>query len=114
MDEIQQQIELIWLDIKMAQDRQKAYADSKQSNGFFNVGDLVSLQIKKMRSSLSLGKYKKLSTQCYRQYKMTKRVKNQVYELFLPPHIKIHNVFYINMLKKYVLDLDNELPLTTD
>ena len=35
----------------------------------------------------------------------------------LPPHIKVHNVFHVNLLKKYVPDehhiLGDELPLVT-
>ena len=56
LDEMQQQMDLIRLDIKGVQDRQKAYADTRQSDRFFNEGDMVFLRVRKKKSSLSLGK----------------------------------------------------------
>ena len=61
LDEMQQQTDLIRLDIKAAQDRQKAYADAKRSERIFEEGDMVFLRVRPKRSTLSLGKFKKLS-----------------------------------------------------
>ena len=61
LDEMQQQIDLIRFEIKAAQDRQKSYADSNRSDRSFHTGDMVFLRVKPKQSSLSLGKYKKLS-----------------------------------------------------
>ena len=33
-----------------------------------------------------------------------KRIGEQAYELALSPHLKIHNVFHVSLLKKYVSD----------
>ena len=42
---------------------------------------------------------------------------DQAFELLLPPHIKVHNVFHVSLLKKYVPDsnhiLTDELPLVS-
>ena len=42
-------------------------------------------------------------------------ITNQAYELMLPSHIKVHNVFHVNLLKRYVPNehhiLGDELPL---
>ena len=69
------------------------------------------------KSSLLLGKYKKLSARYCGRYPITKKINDQAYELSLPQHIKVHNVFHVNLLKKYVLDenhiLEEELPLVT-
>ena len=102
LDEVQQQIDLIWFEIKAAQDRQKLYADSRRSDRSFEVGDMVFLRVKPKRSSLSLGKYKKLSAQYCGPYLITKKLLDQAYELQLPPHIKVYNVFHVNLLKRYV------------
>ena len=111
VDEMQQQTDLSCLDIKGAQDRQKAYADTTQSDRFFNEGDMAFLRVRQKKSSLSLGKYKKLSAWYCGPYRITKKINDQAYELFLPPHVKVHNVFHIILLKRYVPD--NELPLVT-
>ena len=117
LDEVQQQMDLVCLDIKAAQDCQKAYAGARQSDRFFNEGDMVFLQVKKKKSSLSLGKYKKLSAWYCGPYTITKKINNQAYEVLLPPHVKIHNIFHISLLKKYVSDANHifkdELSLIT-
>ena len=100
----------------MAQDRQNSYADSKRSDRIFNEGDMVFLRVKPKRSSLSLGKYKKLSARYCGPYTIIKRINNQAYELLLSAHIKVHNVFHISLLKKYVPDANHildELPLVS-
>ena len=78
---------------------------------------MVFLRVQPKHNSLSLGKYKKLSARYCGPYLITKKINDQSYELSLPPHIKIHNVFYINIPKKYVPDenhiLGDELPLVT-
>ncbi|MDM1593401.1 hypothetical protein [Escherichia coli] len=33
---------------------------------------------------------------------ITKKVGDLAYELLLPPHLKVHNVFHVSLLKKYV------------
>ena len=60
LDKMQEQTDLIRQEIKAAQDRQKSYADLKRSHRVFQEGDMVFLRIKPKRSSLLLGKYKKL------------------------------------------------------
>ena len=64
-----------------------------------------------------MGKYKKLSARYCGPFVITKKINQQDYKLLLPPHIKVHNVFHINLLKEYVLDanhiLDDGLPLVS-
>lgn len=62
------------------------------------------LRVKPKRSSLKLGKYKKLAFKYCGPYPITKRVGTQAYELSLPPHLRIHSVFHVSLLKKYVAD----------
>ena len=72
---------------------------------------MVFLRVKKKKSSLSLGKYKKSSARYCGPYKITKKINDQAYELLLPPHV------HISLLKKYIPDtnhiLDDELSLVT-
>ena len=85
----------------------------------FDTKDMVFLKIKLKHNSLSLRKYKKLSAQYCGPYVITKKINDQAYKLGLPPHIKVHNIFHVNLLRKYVPDLfhmfdDDQLTLTKD
>ena len=101
---MQHQTDIIWQNIKVAQDRQKSYADSKRSQRLFEVGDDVFLRVKPKRSSLSLGKYKKLAARYCGPFKIIGKINDQAYKLQLPPEIKVHNVFHISLLKRYIPD----------
>ena len=76
---------------------------------------MVSLRGRPKRSSLSLGKFKKLSARYCGPYVITKKINDQAYELLLPPNVKVHNVFHVSLLKTYVPDdlhiLGDEQPL---
>ena len=106
---MQHQTDIIWQNIKVAQDRQKSYADSKRSQRLLEVGDDVFLRIKPKRSSLSLGKYKKLSPRYCGPFKVIKKINDQAYKLQLPLELKVHNVFHISLLKTYVPDPNHVL-----
>ena len=115
LDEMQQQMDLIRNEICTAQDRQKSYADSQRSEQNFDKGDMVFLRVRPKCNSLSLGKFKKLSARYCGPYVITKKINDQAYELLLPPDVKVHNVFHVSLLKKYVPDdlhiLGDEQPL---
>ena len=69
------------------------------------------LRVKPKRSSLQLGKYKKL-TYCYGgPYEILRRIGEQSYELALPPHLHVHNVFHVSLLQTYVANPDHVLNL---
>ena len=61
-------------------------------------------QLNPKRSSISLGKYRKLSARYCGPYAITKKINDQAYQLQLPSHLKVHNVFHVSLLKKYVPD----------
>ena len=61
LEEMEEQTRLIRKEIKATQDCQKQYADAKRFDRVFKEGDMVFLRVRPKCSSLSLGKYKKLS-----------------------------------------------------
>lgn len=63
---------------------------------------MVFLRVKPKRSSLALEKFWKLAFRYCGPYVITRRIGELAYELLLPPHLRIHNVFHISLLKKYV------------
>ncbi len=102
LDETETQTQLIQQDIIVAQDRQKSYADAKRLHQTFQEGDMVFLQVKLKRSSLRTGKCKKLNPHYCGPYLILKKINDQAYRLQLPNHIKVHNVFHVSLLKKYL------------
>ena len=65
---------------------------------------MVFLRVNPKRSSLRLGNFKKLAFWYCGPYQIAKRIVNQAYELMFSLHFKIHNVFHVSLLKKYVPD----------
>jgi hypothetical protein len=109
LEDMEEQTKAIRKDIKAAQDRQKHYADAKRSERTFKEGDKVFLRVRPKRSTLSLGKYKKLSPRYCGPYEVLKCLGRQAYRLALPPHVKVHNVFHVSLLKPYVPNPDHIL-----
>ena len=109
IEEMEAQTKAIRKDIQAAQDRQKHYADGKRSDRTFHEGDKVFLRVRPKRSTLSLGKYKKLSPRYCGPYEIQKCVGTQAYRLDLPTHLKVHNVFHVSLLKLYIPSPDHVL-----
>ena len=67
--------------------------------------------MKPKRSSLKLGNYKKLAYIYCRPLEILQRIEEQSYKLALPPHLHVHNVFHVSLLKQYIPNLDHILSL---
>jgi ribosomal protein L21E len=91
--------------LKSAQDRKKSYADLKRTHTKFNVGDHVYLKVKPRNSSFKLGKSSKLSPRYCGPFEVLSKVGPVAYHLALPTNLKVHNVFHVSLLKKYVHDV---------
>ena len=61
LEEMDRQMQVIRQSLKRASDRQKSYADLHRSSCTFQIGDKVFLRGKPKRSSLKIGKCRKLS-----------------------------------------------------
>ena len=75
----------------------------------FSEGDKVFIRVRPKRSTLSLGKYKKLSPRYCGPYEIVKCIGTQAYKLDLPAHLKVHNVFHVSLLKPYIPSPDHVL-----
>ena len=108
-------MQVIRQSLKRASDRQKSYADLHRSSRTFQIGDKVFLRVKPKRSSLKMGKCRKLSSRYCGPFEILRRIGEQSYKLALPPHLHVHDVFHVSLLKKYVpnpehiLDLDDNV-----
>ena len=79
--------------LKEAQDRKKSHVAKKIKDKYFQVGEHVYLKVKEKRSSLSLGRCKKLAPIFCGPFEILTKRGTVAYELDLPPHIKVHNFF---------------------
>ena len=90
--------------MKVAQDRQKSQADLKWTQKEFQVGEHVFIKARPKKSSLNLGSCAKLAPRYCGPFEILSRIGKVAYQLALPPNLKVHNVFHIFVLKKYVHD----------
>ena len=91
--------------LKIAQDRQKSYADNRRRDLEFQVGDRVFLRMSPWKGVLRFGKKWKLSPRYMVPYKIVERIGEVAYRLRLPPELaRIHDVFHVSMLRKYMVD----------
>ena len=91
--------------IQTAQERQKNYADLHRRHIEFKVGDHVFLRVAPWKGVTRFGKRGKLNPRFIGPFEILERMGVVAYKLALPPNIaRVHNVFHISMLQKYVKD----------
>jgi hypothetical protein len=100
-----EKIELIRERLRVAQSRQKSYADTRRRDLEFEIGDMVFVRVAPMKGVMRFGKKGKLSPRYVGPFEILERVGPVAYKLALPPALSgIHNVFHISMLRRYVSD----------
>jgi len=93
--------------IKVVQNQQARYYDAKHKRVEYRVGDkvwLLSPYIRTQRPS------KKLDWKRLGPYPVLERIGTQAYRLKLPPSMKIHPVFHVSLLDRYV---ESDIPART-
>ena len=91
--------------MQAAQDRQKSYADLDRRDVEFAVGDKVLLRVSAIRGVMRFGKRGKLSPKYIGPFEIIARIGEVAYKLELPNELeKVHNVFHVSQLRKYVKD----------
>ena len=91
--------------LKIAQDRQKSYADTRRKELEFEVGDMVFLKVAPWKGVIRFQKKSKLNPRYIGPFRILERVRPVAYQLELPPDLeRIHDVFHVSMLRKYIFD----------
>ena len=91
--------------MKAAQDRQKSYADKRRKDLEFEVEDRVFLNLSPWKGVVRFGKRGKLSPRYIGPFEIVEKIGSVAYRLDLPEELsRVHNVFHIYMLRKYILD----------
>ena len=105
IQETEEKVKMIRERLKVANDRQKSYADMKRKDIRYEIGEKVFLKVSPWKKVMRFGKKGKLNPRFIGPYKVIEKVGPVAYRLALPPDLeKIHNVFHVSMLRRYRSD----------
>jgi len=97
--------------LRVAQDRQKSYADVRRRPLEFNVGDHVFLKVSPLKGSVRFGEKGKLTPRYVGPFEVLQRIGPVAYRLALPPALQgIHDVFHVNNLRQYTPEPNHVIP----
>ena len=101
VQEAEEQVRLIQANLKVAQSRQKSYANKRSSPLAFEVGDHVYLKVSPWKGVQRFGVKGKLAPRYIGPYPIVERCGPVAYRLDLPANLSsIHNIFHVSQLKK--------------
>jgi hypothetical protein len=90
--------------LKVAQDRQKSYANKNRVFRYFKVGEHVFLKVKAKKSSLRLKNCPKLAARYCVPFEILEKIGPVACMLALSASMRVHNVFHVSLLNNYVCD----------
>ncbi|XP_041017894.1 uncharacterized protein LOC121260111 [Juglans microcarpa x Juglans regia] len=100
-----EKIAVIRKKLAIAQERQKKYANQRRRELQFEVGSKVFLKVAPMKGIMRFDKKGKMSPRYLGLFDVLERIGAAAYRLALPPQLSaIHDVFYVSLLRGYVLD----------
>ena len=102
--QMEDMVKRVRTNLKAAQDRQKRFADRKRRFKEYQVGDHVFVRIQARRSTLQWSGCAKLAPHYFGPFQVLARVGPVAYQLALPSHIRICNVFHVSMIRKHIYD----------
>ncbi|KAI3753681.1 hypothetical protein L2E82_25742 [Cichorium intybus] len=110
--ETEEKIQSIREHMRVAQNRQKQYADKRRKFLEFKVGDMVMLKVSPWKGVIRFGKRGKLSPRFIGPFRVLERIGAVAYKLELPEELRgIHNVFHVSHLRKTLHDQSTRVPL---
>ena len=101
--EAEEQVRVIQKNLKIAQSRQKSYADKRRQPLVFQVGDQVYLRVSLMKGVQRFGVKGKLALRYIGPFYIIEQCGPVAYRLQLTSQLAtVHNVFHISQLEKCV------------
>jgi hypothetical protein len=101
--EAEDKVKVIQANLKIAQSRQKSYADRRRKPLQFQVGDFVYLRVSPTKGVQRFGIKGKLAPRYVGPFEIVKVCGPVAYKIHLPSQLAaIHDVFHISQLKKCI------------
>jgi hypothetical protein len=112
LKDTEKQVQMVHESLKVAQSRQKSYADKRSRDLPFKIGDFVYLKVSPMRGTHRFRVKEKLAPRYVRPFKIIDRKGEVAYQLELPPQLsEVHDVFHVSQLKKCLRVREEQLPM---
>ena len=109
--ESEEKVKLIRDRLKVAQSRQKSYADSKCKEVVYEIGDRAYLGVSPLQGVKRFGVKGKLAPRFVGPYRVLERMREVAYKLELPEGLSgVQDVFHVSQLKKCHAEMAN-IPL---
>jgi hypothetical protein len=97
----EEQVAKVKENLKIAQTRQKRYADKRRRYLSFKVDDYMYLKVSPLRGTMRFHVKCKLAPHFVGPYKILKRIAKLAFKLELPPNlVGVHHVFHVSQLRK--------------
>jgi hypothetical protein len=98
--------------LRVAQSRQRSYADHRRRELSFEVGDFIYLKVSPIRGFCHVKVWGKLAPRLIGPFNILEKRGEVAYQLELPPQLSdMHDVFYVSQLKKCLLVLEEQIPM---
>ena len=95
----ERQVQTIRENLRVAQSRQKSYADTRRRELVFEIGDYVYLKVSPMRSVRRFNMKGKLAPRYIGPFKILERRGEVAYQMELPESLSgVHDVFHVSQL----------------
>jgi transposase InsO family protein len=112
LEEAKKQVRMVQENLRVAQSRQKSYADHRRRELSFDVGDFVYLKVSPMRGLHHFKVRGKLPPRFILPFKILEKRGEVAYQLELPPQLSIvHDVFHVSQLKKCLRVPKEQIPM---
>ncbi|WVZ80425.1 hypothetical protein U9M48_027898 [Paspalum notatum var. saurae] len=112
IEDAEQQLRVVQENLKIAQSRQKSYADNRRRELNFKVDDFVYLKVSPMRGVRRFNMKGKLAPRYIGPFKVLEKKGEVAYRLELPPSLSgVHDVFHVSQLKKCLRVPEEQAPL---
>jgi hypothetical protein len=112
IQEAEEQVRIIRENLRVAQTRQKSYADNRRRPLEFVEGDHVYLKVSPLRGMRRFKVKDKLSPRFIGHFRIIRQVGEMAYQLKLPDHLSdVHDVFHVSQLKKCLRVPEEQLPM---